>query len=132
MGMMFEAYDAQIEKLDNFLSEKGFECHFNYERFPMTLEVTPIQMPTVETASGDGEDDEANNAPARLTLFFDVNRIDIKCEGNISISEKALNKIKNLGKNAYTTFVQCYFSANALLGKRIERIEGLERQLSEL
>ena len=78
------------------------------------------------------DEDGEESIPPRITLIYDVNRVDIMCEGDVNVSEFTLNKIKGFGKKAYLTFVQSYFEAGCLLGNKVERIEEIERRLASL
>lgn len=107
------------------------ESTFDYRHFPMCLTVTPLE--DLQTTIFDGEAGKITTKPApRLTLIYDVNRIDIKCDGEVAMSEFNLNKIKSLAKKAYLSFVQLYFSANYLLHRPVESIEQLELDLANI
>lgn len=126
----FSEFTEYMLKLNDFLKPLGLIGSFEYERFPMRLEVTPNDADDQINFVEDEENEDAT--PPRITFIYDVNRIDIKCEGDVNVSEHTLNKIKAFGKKAYLTFVQSYFSANCLLGNKIERVEELERRLSQI
>ena len=127
----FSEFNDYMLKLNAFLKPIGLIGSFDYERFPMRLTITRNDEDDQINFVYENEEDE-DSIPPRITMIYDVNRIDIKCEGDVNVSELTLNKIKNFGKKAYLAFVQSYFSASCLLGNKIERVEELERRLSEI
>ena len=128
MGIHFESFDAHMEKLNSYLLDCALESHFEYDTFPMRLTV----MPKSTEQLGLVDKNDEKKKPQKITLIFDINRIDVKCEGDFTITEKALNKIKTLGKNAYLTFLQCHFSARLLLGDKVGTVDGIEADLAKV
>ena len=126
----FAEFTTQMLTLNTFLKTIGMESTFDYRHFPMSLTVTPLE--DLQTTIFDGKDENSKTAPQRIMIIYDVNRIDIRCDGKIAISEFNLNKIKSLAKKAYLSFVQLYFSANYLLHRPVESIEQLEIDLANI
>ena len=125
----FAEFNEYMAKLNGFLKPLRLVGSFDYACFPMLLTITPLgESDQITLIDATKEDEET--MPPRITIIYDVNRIDIKCEGNVNVSEFTLNKIKAFGKKAYLTFVQSYFSASCLLGNKIEMVEEIERRLS--
>ena len=102
----FEKFEAQEQKLENILEDKGLLHKFNTGFYPMTLTISQNQDPGAQMELYSNETDGVSSKDAKLVLTFPVGEIGVRVYGRLIIPDALLGKIKNCGKKMRDLWLQ--------------------------
>lgn len=102
----FEKFEAQEQKLENILEDKGLLHKFNTGFYPMTLTISQNQDPGAQMELYSNETDGVSSKDAKLVLTFPVGEIGVRVYGRLIIPDTLLGKIKNCGKKMRDLWLQ--------------------------
>ena len=121
----FEDFTAIRDKLNAILEDKEIAAVFDYQHFPMQMNIVPRKPDQANFFDEEEETEKKEKAPSKITLTFNINAVEIVMQGDMTLSETTLNKIKAMGKKLHYTFLQEYVALLMKNGHEVKTIEDL-------
>ena len=106
----FEKFEAQEQKLENILEDKGLLHKWDTGSYPMALIISQNQDPSTQMELYSQETDGVSSKDAKLVLTFPVGEIGVRVYGRLIIPDTLLNKIKNCGKKMRDLWLQADYA----------------------
>ncbi len=111
MGVYFEKFDAQANKMANLMDANGLLHTFCADKYPITMTVQPNTTPSEQMEMFDTSTDGVSSDDAKLVLQFFVGEIVVRVYGRLIISDALMGKIKNQAKKMRDLWLQADFAS---------------------
>ncbi len=106
----YAQYKKLSDKLAETLAEEKLLHVFSTDKYPITLTVRQNQAPDAQMELYSTTDGSMSSQDAVLRLIFNLDKMQIKTDERLVISEELFNKIKNAGKKMNDAYCRAYFA----------------------